>query len=141
MPRADFNLLRDYLLESGIAPRHVLRIVSELSDHHEDLELEALDHGYDPEAAKSNARQRIGAPKTIARHVLERPELRSRIYRYPRLARVVLPVAYVAMLPLTPVHAGVANAPRIARWCACLFLSSLITAAMFLMMQISIALS
>jgi hypothetical protein len=63
------------------------------------------------------------------------------MHRCPRLARLVLPVAYVVMLPLAPVYAGVANAPIIARWCTCLFLSGLITAAMFLVMQFSIALS
>jgi hypothetical protein len=63
------------------------------------------------------------------------------MHRCPRLARLVLPVAYVVMLPLAPAYAGVANAPIIARWCTCLFLSGLITAAMFLVMQFSIALS
>lgn len=141
MPKSDFNVLRDHLLESGVAPRHVVRIISELSDHHEDLELEAMQHGCDRKTAIAQAKNRLGASETIAIHVLKRPELRCWMHRYPRLAQLVLPVAYVAMLPLAPVYAGVANAPIIARWCASLFLSGLITAAMFLVMQFSIALS
>lgn len=134
-------MLRDHLLDSGVAPRHVIRIISELSDHHQDLELEALDHGYQAEEANAQATKRIGAPTTIALHVLERPELRCWAHRYPRLARLVLPVVYVAMLPLAPVYAGIANAPAIVRWCSCLFLSALVTAVMLLFMQISIAIS
>ncbi len=141
MPNSDFNVLRDHLLDSGVAPRHVVRIILELSDHHEDLELEALQYGCDRETAMAQAKDRLGSPETIATHVLKQPELRCWMHRYPRLAQVVFPVAYVAMLPLAPVYAGVANAPIIARWCTCLFLSSLITAAMFLVMQLSIAFS
>lgn len=141
MPEADFNALRDQLLDSGVAPRHVVRIISELSDHREDLELEALDRGYEPDAAKAQSEERIGTSQTIALHVLRQPELRCWIHRYPRLARLALPVAYVTMLPLSPIYAGIANAPAVVRWCACLFLSAVVTAAMLLVMQVSIAVS
>ena len=141
MPRADYNMLRDQLLESGVAPRHVIRIISELTDHHEDLEFEAMRHGSTPESAATQASKRMGTKTLIAAQVVGRPELKCWFYRYPRLARLLLPVAYVAMLPLAPIHAGVANAPVIVRWCACLMLSAVVTAAMLLLMQISIALS
>ena len=141
MPKADFNMLRDHLLDSGVAPRHVVRIISELADHHADLEVEAIRHGLTPDTAAAQATERIGATRTIAFHVLRRPELRCWIHRYPRLARLLLPIAYVALLPIAPVYAGVANARLIARWCACLLLSGIITAAMLLALQISIALS
>jgi len=141
MPERDFDMLRNQLLDSGVAPRHVIRIISELSDHHDDIEREGLENGMSQQSASAMASDRIGTQNTLAAQVICKPELRSWVYRYPRLARLVLPVAYVAMLPLAPVFAGVANAPIIARWCACLFLSGLITAAMMLVMQISIALS
>ena len=141
MPKPDFNALRDHLLESGVAPRHVVRIISELSDHQEDLEFEAMRRGSTPESAATQASQRMGTNRLIAAEILGRPELRSWFYRYPRLTRVLLPVAYVVMLPLAPVHAGVANASVIVRWCACMMLSAVVTAAMLLVMQISIAVS
>jgi hypothetical protein len=53
---------------------------------------------------------------------------------------VVLPLAYVALLPTSPLFAGAARAQTIARWGACLMLSAAITGAMFLAMQISILL-
>lgn len=141
MPKANFNVLRDHLLERGVAPRHVVRIIAELSDHHEDLELEALRQGCDGQAARTQASERIGPNQIIAEHVLRRPELKCWVHRFPRIARLVLPIAYVAMLPLAPIYAGIANAPVIVRWCACLLLSAVITAAMMLVMQISIAVS
>jgi hypothetical protein len=141
MPDPDFGSLRDHLLRSGVAPRHVLRTISELTDHYEDLEREAIERGLPPPEARQLANERIGATRTIAQHVLHRPELKSWVYRYPQLARVALPLAYVMLLPVIPLYAGIANAPAIARWFSCLLLSALVTAAMLLAMQISIAIS
>lgn len=141
MPRPDFDKLRDHLLRAGVAPRQVIGMISELFEHYEDLECEAIEHGSSPSAARAEANERIGSPDTIARHVLCRPELRCWIYRYPRLARLALPIACVALLPLAPLYAGAANVPAIARWCACLLLSALVTAAMLLAMQIAIVIS
>ena len=141
MPRPDFDKLRNHLLEEGVAPRHVFRIISELSDHHEDLELEALQQGLQPHAASVRASKRIGVERHLAAQIVSRVELKCWVHRYPRLARLVLPVAYIATLPLAPVHAVVTNAPAIVRWCACLIASAIITGATLLVMQISIALS
>ncbi|MGH8221724.1 MAG: hypothetical protein ACREQZ_02010, partial [Woeseiaceae bacterium] len=70
-----------------------------------------------------------------------RPELKSWTHRFPRAASLILPVAWLAVLPLLPVTAGIAHAASIARWLACLVLSALVTAAMMLIMQLSISLS
>ena len=131
-------MLRNRLLEEGVAPRHVVRIISELADHHEDLELEGERQGLDADTANAQASKRLGTQSHIAAHVLCRVELKSWCFRYPRLARLAMPIAYVAMLPLVPVFAGITNASAIVRWCACLMLSALVTAAMLLVMQISI---
>lgn len=126
MPDTDFDGLRDQLLESGVAPRHVKRIVSELSDHYEDLEMEAMQYGLSREAASAQASERIGDAKTIAHLVLGMPELKCWLHRHPQFA---------------PIYAGVAYAPIIGRWCACLILSGVITATILLAMQISITYS
>jgi len=141
MPRPHFDRLRDHLLQSGVASRHVIRFVSELSDHHEDLEDEAMQYGLCPESASTQASDRIGSDRVLAAGMLNRPELKCWFHRYPRLASLLLPVAYVAILPLAPVFAGITNATAIVRWCACLMLSAVITAAMLLVMHFSIALS
>jgi hypothetical protein len=46
----------------------------------------------------------------------------------------------VALLPLVPLFAGVTYAGVIARWSACLVLSATFTAALMLMLQMSLAL-
>ena len=139
MPRPDYDMLRDRLLGAGVAPQHVVRAISELRDHVEDIESEAADCGLSHEAAMIEARRRIGALESITQQYASKPELKCWIYRHRQMARVFLPVAYVLMLPAVPIHAGIANAPIIAKWCACLFLGGIVTATMFLILQISIA--
>jgi hypothetical protein len=141
MPETNFNALRDHLLHGGVAPRHVVRLIAELSDHHEDLELEALRQGCTPESATAQATEGIGTIGMIAEQVLHRPELKCWVHRFPRIARLALPIAYVTMLPLAPLYAGIAHAPALVRWCAGLLLSAVVTAAMLLVMQYSIAMS
>ncbi len=141
MPNPDFDELRDRLLGSGVAPRHVVRAISELRDHFEDIESEVTEHGVPRKAAMVQASQRIGAIESIAQQYLSRPELQCWGYRHPRMARVILPIAYVMILPAIPIHAGVENAPFIARWCASLLASALVTATMLLVMHMSIAIT
>lgn len=134
-----FNDLRRTLLESGVASRHVRRLVAELHDHLDDLQQEAHADGCDGVAANDRAMRKIGDQRLLARKILERPELRSWVYRYPRVARIYYPIAYVLLLPAAPVFAGVARASQLARWGAALLLSATVTAAMLLGMQLSIA--
>ena len=141
MPDLDVDRLRRQLLESGMAPRHVVRVVSELSDHLEDLETEAMRQGRCLEEARADAIDRFGDVNVIAEHVLSRPELKCWLYRFPHLARFVLPIAYILVLPAAPIFAGVSHAPAIGRWCACLVVSGLVTSGMLLMMQIAITIS
>lgn len=135
-----FSELRHSLLASGVAPRQVRRMLIELHDHLDDLQQEAVQKGCDPFQAHHRALRAIGDQRLLARKILERPELKTWVYRYPRVARIYYPVAYVLLLPTAPVFAGVARASMIARWGAALMLSATVTAAMFLAMQLSIAL-
>lgn len=141
MPEQSFDELRSTLLNSGIAPRHVKRTIAELQDHLEDLENEARSNGIAPIEASAYAETRIGAHKLIARHMLAKTELKMWIYRYPRIARLYLPVAYLLLLPMAPVFAGAENASAIARWSTSLIVSAAVTAAMLLLMQIAITLT
>ncbi len=141
MPEPNFDMLRDHLLKSGVASRHVVRMISELSDHCEDLATEAMRQGLSREAAKADAMHRIGDTRTIAQHVLDRPELRCWNHRFPHLARIVLSLAYFIRLPAVPSGAGVAYVSVVGRWCACSMVSAVITGTMLLAMQLAIALS
>ncbi len=141
MPEQSFDELRSYLLHSGISPRHVKRTIAELHDHFEDLENEARSNGVAPIEASAFAETRLGEHKLIARQMLARTELKVWVYRYPRIARLYLPVAYLLLLPAAPVFAGAENASAIARWGTSLMVSAAVTAAMLLLMQIAITLT
>jgi hypothetical protein len=141
MADGDLDRLRGRLLDAGIAPRFVARAVAELRDHVDDIKHEAAENGLSYEAADGHAIERVGAMEAIAEHYLHRPEMRCWFYRYPRLARVVLPVAYAFLLPTLPIHAGIRHAPSMGKWCASLLLGGLVTLAMLLIMQITIMLA
>lgn len=140
MPRLDLSELQNELLRSGVAPRHVRRTVCELSDHFEDLVDNALADGIGRDAAQERALLELGNLCDVAAAIRSQPELRSWAFRLPYLALIVYPLTCVALLPAVPVMAGVAHAGYLARWAACIVLSGIVTAAIFLFMQLSIAL-
>lgn len=141
MPDPDFILLREKLLRAGIAPTHVSRAVVELREHLDDLRLDALDSGFDADVARRHANARFGDIEEITRIYADRTELKRWSFRHPKTARFCLPVAYALLLPSVPIQAGIASIPTIAKWFASLLLSGLVTAAMLLVMQASIAFS
>lgn len=141
MHKHSFKELQSHLLESGIAARHVRRITAELSDHLEDLRLEALESRLTADEADAYALEQLGDQKVIAQRILQHTELMTWIYRYPRVACVYLPIAYALLLPASPVFAGMANPAIVVRWGAALMLGGAITAAMFLGMQLAIVLT
>ena len=140
MPDPDFAAFRRELLDAGIALRHVQRTAVELEEHYLDLKDDFERLGLDRDEAEARAARQLGNLDTIVASVVARPELRSWAYRYPRLGRVVLPVACALLLPVTPLIAGVNYAPAIARWSAIMSLSAVITAGMFLVIQLTITL-
>jgi hypothetical protein len=83
MPEGKFRSLEERLLNAGIAPGHVRRLVMELASHHESLVEEEMARGQPIELARSVARDRLGTDDEIARKVLEEPGLRSWGARWP----------------------------------------------------------
>lgn len=62
----------------------------------------------------------------------------------PRAAELgvsLYPLTFVVLLPAAPVLIGFAHANLVVRWMACLFLSALVTAGLFLFLQLAITLS
>lgn len=141
MHRQYFRELRSHLIDSGVAPKHVRRLTAELSDHLDDLRNDALMRDLSELDAERFALKQLGNQKFIAQKILERTELKTWIYRYPRVACIYLPVAYALLLPVSPVFAGIANPSIIVRWGAALMLGGIITAAMFLGMELAIVLT
>ncbi|MGI9203327.1 MAG: hypothetical protein ACR2Q3_04930 [Woeseiaceae bacterium] len=141
MHKRRFADLQHRLLGSGVAAIHVRRIIVELSDHFDDLRLEALANGASSEAAQKEAESRLGDQADIADRILERTELKSWPYRYPQIARIYFPLAYILLLTAAPVFVGMANSTKLARWGVALMLSGAVTAAMLLCMQLAIVLT
>ena len=141
MPGPDFRRLERELLRLGIAPGHVARTVGELADHFDDLVDASLVDGLNAREAEEAALERFGDVDDIVYAMEARPELRGWAWRWPKIALLVYPLACIAALPAAPVIAGVHNAPLVARWTACLLLSGLVTATMFLVLQLLITLT
>lgn len=141
MPEPDFKRFRSELLEAGIAPRHVRRTIVELQEHLEDLRAAELASGCDDATARRTAGREMGSLADVAIAMRACPELQCWAYRYPRLAIVVYPLTCLALLPVVPIIAGVTHAQHVARWGACLFFGALVTASMFLCLQLAIALT
>jgi hypothetical protein len=140
MPESNLKEFEQYLLRAGVVAGRVTRFTNEIAEHLEDLQADAIAEGQSAAEAAATALQHIGDLRVIAEDIVNRPELKSWICRYPRAAVLILPITYFALLPATPLFAGVAMAPQIFRWGACLMLGAIVTAAMFLAMQLSIAL-
>ncbi|MEM7501050.1 MAG: permease prefix domain 1-containing protein [Pseudomonadota bacterium] len=140
MRSPDFTQLESTLLDLGIARRHASRLCRELDDHFCDLRDEYVQQGRSIEQAVGLAAEQLGSLDAVVESVRSRPELRSWWFRYPAVGRLALPVACVLALPAAPVIATAEYAPTIARWGVIISLSAVITAAIFLAMQISISL-
>ena len=137
-PRPDFRGLEASLLAAGIAPRHVRRTVLELRDHFEDLVDAESAGGVERHVAEDRAARQIGSFESVVVAMQARPELQSWARRFPRIAVMVYSLTCVALLPALPVFAGVAHASQIARWSLCMMYGALVTASMFLLLQLSI---
>ena len=141
MAEPSFSTLRQRLLESGVAPRHAVRIVQELEDHYLDLCADFRASGLSPADAYEAATAQLGSLDVVAESVKQRKELRQWCYRYPLLGRALLPLAILLVLPAVSLVVGAGYVPAIARWGAILSASAVVTAAIFLAMQMTIALT
>src|ERR1017187_4530884 len=83
MPKKAFDELRERLLVAGIAPRHVRRYLSELSDHFEDLTAEAEREGRSEQDAESEAISRLGNTDQLAEAMLGQRQFKSWCARVP----------------------------------------------------------
>jgi len=138
MREPNFNRLAQRLLQSGIAPRHAHRAVNEIRDHYDDLVDAAVDGGATSRNARQLAASQLGSMDDLVAAMNARRELKTWAFRFPHAAIVIYPLACLAVLPAMPVFAGIANASVIARWGASLLAAGLFTAALLLVLQLSI---
>lgn len=78
-----FKELRERLLRTGVAPRHVRRYVNELSDHLADLRAEEERAGRDRAEAESAALARLGGMESLAKAMIEQRQFQSWSARAP----------------------------------------------------------
>jgi len=78
-----FEGLRDRLLRGGVAPRHVSRYLTELTEHLEDLIAEEERRGLDHETAERSALMRLGDTDSLAKTMIMRKEFLSWSHRAP----------------------------------------------------------
>ncbi len=135
MPEPRFDSLQRSLLDSGVAPRCVRRIVVEVGEHYEDARQEALDYGLKPDEASAEARARLGNEASIVSAASARPELLCWAHRWPRTARWLNACALVVVLPAVPVVYCVYQGPTLVRWGVSASLASLLTGTMLLLLQ------
>jgi hypothetical protein len=92
-----FHEITFQLLNAGVSPRRVRRLVAELADHHDDLLAELNATGLSRQEADTEAFARLDTDAMVA-DVLARPELRSWVRRWPWIAFTVVPIAMFAVL-------------------------------------------
>ena len=138
MARPDFGLFLHGLLDRGIAAGRARRVTRELEDHFDDLCRERMAHGYSQPEAETWAADRLGDPALIREDLAGRRELKGWAYRHPRFALLVLPAAWLMLQPAVPLVRGAVYAQSAARWLACSAAAALITAAMMLVLQVTI---
>lgn len=139
MPEPGFDSLQRSLLDSGVAPRCVRRIIVEVGEHYEDLRQAALDQGLSADEASAEARARLGSEASIVSAARTRPELLCWAHRWPRTARWLNACALVVVLPAAPVVYCVYQGPALVRWGVSASLASLLTGTMLLLLQSMIA--
>src|SRR5665213_2397469 len=84
MPKPLFeNELRERLLRAGVAPRHVRRYLTELTDHFADLKAEEERAGRNPADAESAALIRLGSMDELAQAMTEPRQFRAWAVRAP----------------------------------------------------------
>ena len=138
MREFDFAELHEQLLEHGIRPDCARRATFELQDHYDDIVEERIASGTSEEDARRDAAAALGTVETLVAGMTARRELKTWIYQFPLVAIVFYRLACLVALPATPVLAGIAHAPVIARWGLSLVAAGVLTATLLLTMQLLI---
>lgn len=131
---SEINVLLEQLLALGVSPKYVSRLASELEDHYQDLEAEALRFGVPPEEASTDAKRRLGAFSAIASEFVKRPELGSWLHRSPWLARSLRALVAVYVPAFAAVQAARRNHYAMLRYTAATTGGTGVTLALFLLM-------
>jgi len=92
-----FNELRERLLRSGVAPRHVRRYLKELADHLTDLRTAEEHAGSSRAEAEAAALVRLGSMNDLAKAMTEQRQFQSWSVRAPWAAFGLAPLCVLAL--------------------------------------------
>ncbi len=139
MPRPDFPGFREELQAAGVSRSVICRMVEELEDHFEDLVSAHRRRGLAVDESMRMAVEELGDLAGVREFTASRPELLGFMARHPLFAGCAAPVLaagnYLRSVDVDPL------AEHAARWMTGAVISGLVTAAMFLSLQLAIALS
>lgn len=135
MRRPELEGLERALLEAGVAPRFVYRTLSELADHCDDIEADALASGASRAEAARLARHAIGNDADIVAAVSAQRELLCWPCRWPRSAHCIESLCYYALLPAAPFVYCAERGSTIARWSLSTSLALLVTGTLLFSLQ------
>ena len=91
-----FHELRERLLLAGVAPRHAMRYIAELTDHLDDLRAEEEHAGSNKKDAEAAALLRLGGPHDLCKAMIEQRQFQSRSVRAPWAVFGLVPMMLVA---------------------------------------------
>ncbi|HEV2215403.1 MAG TPA: hypothetical protein VGR64_08950 [Terracidiphilus sp.] len=96
--QSPFDELRERLLRAGIAPRHVRRYITELSEHLADLTAGEMRAGRNRKEAEAAALARLGAVEDLAEAMLRQPGLHAWSVRAPWAVCALVPLGMLALV-------------------------------------------
>ncbi len=138
MLRPDFAAFREELKASGVSGAVVRRMVSELEDHYDDLVSAHRGRGLDVSESRALAVNELGDLAGVSKVAAGLPELRGFLARHPLVAGCAAPILsaghFLQAIDVDPL------AEHAARWMTGAVISGVVTAAMFLSLQLAIAL-
>lgn len=80
------------LIRGGVAPKFVERTLIELDAHYRDLKSQAIADGFSETVAREKANNAIGDEKTLIKEILNKQELKSWLWRYPKSIFLLVPL-------------------------------------------------
>lgn len=85
------------LIRGGVAPKFVNRSLAELNAHYSDLRSQAISDGYSETEADEKAIASIGEEETLIAKILDKRELKTWLWRYPRSTFLLLPLLILVL--------------------------------------------
>jgi protein TonB len=130
----EIDALLAELLDSGVSPRYISRLASELDDHYADLEAEARRLGVPPDEAAGDAMLRLGRCAAIAREFELRPELKSWVYTCRWLERLLRIVGWAYLFARAPARAVAGSQAVMIRYTAATAAGASVTCGILLLL-------